>query len=51
MQCKNNNEEIKKLFHSIVEVKIDDKMALVSLYDDLPHFEYDTTISDVSRIV
>lgn len=50
MQCKNHKEE-KKLLHSICEVNIDGKMALVSLYDDLPHFEYDLTIDNVSILV
>ncbi|XP_027845871.2 protein PFF0380w-like [Aphis gossypii] len=46
MQSKNHKEE-KKLLHSICEVNIDGKMALVSLYDDLPHFEYDQTIDNL----
>jgi len=46
MQCKNNKEE-KKILNCICEVNIDGKMALVSLYDDLPHFEYDLTIDNV----
>lgn len=50
MQCENNIKE-KKLFNSIVEVNIDGKMALLSLYDDLPHFEYDMTIDNVSNII
>lgn len=48
MQCKNYKEP-KKLFNSICEVQIDGKMGLLSLYDDLPHFEYDMTIDNVSK--
>lgn len=46
----NNDSKNSKLVNSIVEVEIDGKMALVSLYDDLPHFEYDLTIDNVSII-
>jgi len=49
MQYKNYKEE-KKLLNCICEVNIDGKMALLSLYDDLPHFEYDLTIDNVSII-
>lgn len=45
------NEKTQKLINSICEVNIDGKMALVSLYDDLPHFEYDLTIDNVSIVV
>jgi hypothetical protein len=45
------NERTNKLINSIREVKIDGRMALVSLYDDLPHFEYDLTINNVSIMV
>lgn len=40
-----------KLLNCICEVNIDGKMGLVSLYDDLPHFEYDQTIDNVSLII
>ncbi|XP_029343043.1 uncharacterized protein LOC100159462 [Acyrthosiphon pisum] len=50
MQCKNNKEE-KKILNCICEVNIDGKMALVSLYDDLPHFEYDLTIDNLKNSV
>ncbi|XP_060833806.1 putative uncharacterized protein DDB_G0277255 [Rhopalosiphum padi] len=50
MQCKNHNEK-KKLLNSICEVNIDGKMALVSLYDDLPHFEYDLTIDNLQNSI
>jgi len=42
-----NQKEEKKILNCICEVNIDGKMALVSLYDDLPHFEYDLTIDNV----
>lgn len=42
------NEEIKNLFNCVCKVEIDGKMSLVSLYDDLPHFELDKTIDNVS---
>lgn len=41
----------KKLLNCICEVNIDGKMGLVSLYDDLPHFEYDQTIDNVSKVI
>ncbi|XP_050431330.1 uncharacterized protein LOC126839921 [Adelges cooleyi] len=44
MQNNDKNKETNTILNSICEVKIDGKMALVSLYDDLPHFEYDETI-------
>ncbi|XP_050526041.1 uncharacterized protein LOC126896909 [Daktulosphaira vitifoliae] len=43
------NNEIGKTVHSICEVNIDGKMSLVSLYDDLPHFEYDETIDKLKE--
>lgn len=42
------NEKTNKLIKSMCEVNIDGKMGLLSLYDDLPHFEYDLTIDNVS---
>lgn len=50
MQFENTNKDVEKLSKSVCEVNIDGKMALVSLYDDLPHFEYDLTIDNVSII-
>lgn len=49
MQSKNNNEPT-NLLNSFCKVSIDGKMSLVSLYDDLPHFEFDQTIDKVSMI-
>lgn len=49
MQFQNNNEP-KKILNSICKVSIDGKMSLLSLYDDLPHFELDETIDKVSMI-
>lgn len=49
MKCIKHEE--KKILNSICEVNIDGKMGLVSLYDDLPHFEYDLTIDNVSMIL
>lgn len=49
MLCENQKEK-KKILNSICEVNIDGNMALVSLYDDLPHFEYDLTIDNVCII-
>lgn len=51
MHHNNNDSKIKNLVNTIVEVEIDGKMGLVSLYDDLPHFEYDQTIDNVSIIL
>ncbi|XP_025425502.1 protein PF14_0175-like [Sipha flava] len=45
------NERTNKLINSIREVKIDGRMALVSLYDDLPHFEYDLTINNLENSI
>lgn len=50
MQCECTNKESKKILNCICEVNLDGKMVLVSLYDDLPHFEYDMTIDNVSMI-
>ncbi|XP_060867929.1 uncharacterized protein MAL13P1.304-like [Metopolophium dirhodum] len=50
MPYKNNKAE-KKILNCICEVNIDGKMALVSLYDDLPHFEYDLTIDNLKNSV
>lgn len=48
-QCEKNTE-VKKPINCVCKVKIDGKMSLVSLYDDLPHFELDQTIDNVSAI-
>ncbi|XP_025207388.1 serine/threonine-protein kinase pakD-like [Melanaphis sacchari] len=50
MQRKNEKEE-KKLLNCICEVNIDGKMGLLSLYDDLPHFEYDLTIDNLKNSI
>jgi len=47
LECE-KNKEVKKLINCICKVEIDGKMSLVSLYDDLPHFELDQTIDNVS---
>lgn len=51
MQFYNNNKEEKKLLHSVCEVEMDGKKGLLSLYDDLPYFEYDLTIDNVSTYI